>query len=219
MAIRIVLTALLLSIVAACAPPAASQPTAIPVTAAPVATVAPTTIPATATPTRPPAEPTATSAPAQERMADVMFVKAVQAKDGAWTFSVTVQHPDTGWEDYADGWDVVAPDGQALKVNPDDPFTRLLLHPHVNEQPFTRSQGRIRIPDGVTQVTVRAHSLSRGFGGREVVVDLTKDSGEGFEVQRPQSPATPQSQAPFLPDGRIAVNAGAEDGTLRVWQP
>ena len=180
MDIRLVLTTLLLGIlVAACAPPATGQPTAVPAT-----TVAPTTISATATPTQLPAEPTATSAPVQKGMADVMFVKAMQAKDGTWTFSVTVQHPDTGWEDYADGWDVVTPDGKVLKVNPDDPFTRLLLHPHVNEQPFTRSQSRIRIPDGVNQVTVRAHSLVRGFGGREVVVDLTKDSGEGFEVQR-----------------------------------
>ena len=133
--------------------------------------------------TTPAVSPESGAEPASSGMADVVFVKAVQAADGSWTFSVTVRHPDTGWEDYADGWDVVTPDGQTLKRNPDDPFTRLLLHPHVEEQPFTRSQSGIRIPDGVTQVTVRAHSLTRGFGGREIVVDLTQPSGEGFEVQ------------------------------------
>ena len=116
--------------------------------------------------------------------ADVTHVRAVQADDSTWTFHVTVEHPDTGWEDYADGWDVVTPDGKVLKPNPDDPFTRLLLHPHENEQPFTRSQSGIEIPEGVTEVRVRAHDIDDGFGGEEIVVDLTKESGPGFEVER-----------------------------------
>ncbi len=117
--------------------------------------------------------------------ADVVFVRAVQAADGTWTFHVTVEHPDTGWEDYADGWDVVLPDGTILKRNTDDPFTRLLLHPHVNEQPFTRSQSGLIIPEGVTQVTVRAHDIVDGWGGREITVDLTQAAGEGYSVERP----------------------------------
>ena len=116
--------------------------------------------------------------------ADVLHVRAVQSGDGAWTFYVTVEHPDTGWEDYADGWDVVTPDGQVLKPDPDSPFTRLLLHPHENEQPFTRSQSGIVIPAGASRVLVRGHDLVDGYGGREVWVDLTASSGEGFEVDR-----------------------------------
>jgi hypothetical protein len=119
-----------------------------------------------------------------EGNADVMYVKAMQAADGTWAFYVTVSHPDTGWEDYADGWDVLTPDGTVLKPNPESPFTRLLLHPHVNEQPFTRSQRGIVVPEGVTEVRVRAHDLVDGYGGREVVVHLTVLSGEDFEVVR-----------------------------------
>jgi hypothetical protein len=116
--------------------------------------------------------------------ADVVHVRAELNNDNTWTFHVTVAHPDTGWDDYADGWDVVTPDGLVIKVNPDDPFTRLLLHPHENEQPFTRSQSGIIIPEGVSQVRVRAHDLVDGFGGQEILVDLEKESGPGFEVDR-----------------------------------
>ena len=116
--------------------------------------------------------------------ADVEFVRAVQSADGSWTFHVTVRHPDTGWEDYADGWDVVLPDGTVVKPDPSSPFTRLLTHPHETEQPFTRSQSGIVIPPGVTVVTVRAHDLVDGFGGAVVTVDLTADSGPGFEIRR-----------------------------------
>lgn len=117
--------------------------------------------------------------------ADVVFVRAEQSQDGTWTFAVTVRHPDTGWEDYADGWDVVLPDGTVLKRSREDPFTRLLTHPHVDEQPFTRSQSGLEIPEGVGTVTVRAHDLVDGYGGRMVTVDLTRAQGESFEVIRP----------------------------------
>lgn len=117
-----------------------------------------------------------------EANADVLFVKASQSSSGTWNFTVTVEHPDIGWDDYADGWDVVLPDGTVVKTNPNDPFTRLLLHPHETEQPFTRSQSNLQIPGSVTQVTVRAHDLVDGWGGQEIVVDLTQSSGEGFEV-------------------------------------
>jgi hypothetical protein len=116
--------------------------------------------------------------------ANVTFVRVILNVDGTWIFHVTVEHPDTGWDDYADGWDVVTPDGSVLKLNPDDPFTRLLLHPHVGEQPFTRSQSGITIPHGISKVRVRAHDIVDGFGGEEILVDLEKDTGLGFKVER-----------------------------------
>jgi hypothetical protein len=115
--------------------------------------------------------------------ADVLFVRAVQAGDGSWTFHVTVEHPDTGWDDYADGWDVVLPDGQVVKPAT-APFTRLLLHPHENEQPFTRSQSGLVLPSDVTAVTVRAHDIVDGFGGRTVSLDLSIAEGPDFTVER-----------------------------------
>jgi hypothetical protein len=179
---------------AACGPVAVASPTAGAVPAEASTPVLPSTQPPPLTPTPTPVPPTdpaptpsvplPTPSPSGAGNADVRFVRAVEAPDGTWTFHVTVEHPDTGWEDYADGWDVVTPDGTVLKPDPDSPFTRLLLHPHENEQPFTRSQSGLVIPHGVTQVRVRAHDLVDGYGGREVGVDLTVASGPDFEVER-----------------------------------
>lgn len=167
----------LLLLVTACVPSVTPEPA---LTELPPTVVIPPTV---AFPT-----PTAEQLPAvrgeSPANADVEFVRAAQSAGGAWTFSVTVRHPDTGWDDYADGWDVVLPDGSVIKPTADSPFTRLLTHPHENEQPFTRSQSGIIIPDGVTTVLVRAHDLVDGWGGREVQVDLMVSSGPGFEVTR-----------------------------------
>ncbi len=120
----------------------------------------------TAVPPLPPSPPAAN--------ADVLNVDVQETAPGLWRFTVTVTHPDSGWEDYADGWDVVLPDGTVAKVDDGSPFTRLLAHPHENEQPFTRSQSNIPIPADVTSVTVRAHDLVDGFGGQEMVVTLRR---------------------------------------------
>lgn len=115
--------------------------------------------------------------------ADVVFVRAVNTSDNTWTFHVTVEHEDTGWEDYADGWDVVLPDGMPILPNSADGFTRLLLHPHETEQPFTRSQSNIVIPSDVTSVTVRAHDIVDGWGGQEITVNLAQAEGEGYTIE------------------------------------
>lgn len=80
-------------------------------------------------------------------------------------FHVTLQHADTGWDHYANQWDVVAPDGSVLG-------SRVLYHPHVNEQPFTRSLSGVKIPADIKQVTIRAKDSVHGYGGMEKQVDL-----------------------------------------------
>ena len=116
--------------------------------------------------------------------ADVVYVKAVENPNGTWTFHITVSHPDTGWSDYANGWDIVTEAGEVLKVSSGDSFTRTLLHPHMNEQPFTRSQSDIVIPSSTTRLRIRAHDLVDGYGGKEVWVDMGCDKGKDFEIHR-----------------------------------
>ena len=93
--------------------------------------------------------------------ADVIEVNAKAAKEGVYSFNVTVRHADEGWKHYADKWDVVAPDGSVLG-------TRTLYHPHVDEQPFTRSLSGVKIPLGVSEVTIRAHDSVHGYGGKTI---------------------------------------------------
>ena len=104
-------------------------------------------------------------AAAEAGEADVVEATARKAGAGSWSFDVTVRHADTGWDHYADAWDVLAPDGAVLG-------TRVLAHPHVNEQPFTRSLSGVKIPAGITEVRLRARDSVHGYGGREITVTL-----------------------------------------------
>jgi hypothetical protein len=81
------------------------------------------------------------------------------------TFSVTLQHADTGWDHYANQWDVVTLDGVVLG-------TRVLYHPHVNEQPFTRSLSGVKIPTGTRTVKIRAKDSVHGYATEEYTVQL-----------------------------------------------
>lgn len=82
-----------------------------------------------------------------------------------WRFDVTLSHPDTGWDDYADGWRVLTPDGVEHGL-------RVLAHPHVTEQPFTRSLSGVALPPGTSQVLIEARDSVGGWSGAPVPFDL-----------------------------------------------
>ena len=106
---------------------------------------------------------------------EIVHARFDKAGDG-WLVEVTLRHQDTGWDHYADGWQVVDGAGQVLGH-------RTLFHPHVDEQPFTRSL-MVRIPEGVHQVFVEAHDKVHGWSPQRLAVDLTQASGPGYEVRR-----------------------------------
>ena len=116
------------------------------------------------------------AAPAFAGDAVITDAKAVKSGD-TWRFSVTIAHGDTGWDHYADAWRVVDAAGEVLG-------TRILHHPHVEEQPFTRSQSGIEIPADVSLIYVRGHELVEGYSSKVVPVDLTTASGDRYEVER-----------------------------------
>lgn len=102
--------------------------------------------------------------------ADPATIQEVQTDFGAsgWRFSVTLSHGDTGWDHYADGWDVSDEHGNQLGF-------RELLHPHVHEQPFTRSLGNVEIPDAVEHVIIRAKCSVDGWTSAPFKLVLSKN--------------------------------------------
>ena len=112
-------------------------------------------------------------------------LKATANVGGSYTFSVTVAHAYSGWKHYADKFEVLAADGTVLE-------TRILYHPHVDEQPFTRSLGNVQIPAGVAQVIV----LASGNGHKAGKGTLNRQAA----AQAPAHP--PSSQAAGKKKGR-----------------
>jgi len=113
------------------------------------------------------------SAMHQTALANVLSVQ-VTGNPGAYQFAVEIASPDTGCEQYADWWEVFTDDGQLL-------YRRILLHSHVDEQPFTRSGGPVEISaDSV--VYVRAHMNTTGYGGT-VMRGTVRDGFEPAEVE------------------------------------
>ena len=120
------------------------------------------------------------------QFADVLSI-SVSGEAGAYQFAVEVASPDTGCEQYADWWEVFSEDGKLL-------YRRILLHSHVDEQPFVRSGGPVSITADEV-VYVRAHMNTVGYGGlvmRGTVQDGFKPAeakanfGSGLERVPPQ---------------------------------
>jgi hypothetical protein len=99
--------------------------------------------------------------------ADVVRVEVRKESAGVFDFDVTVKSDDTGWDHYADRFEVLTLDGTMLGI-------RELLHPHDDEQPFTRDLHGLRIPVGVHRVIVRAHHKTRGYDGTIMTVTLPR---------------------------------------------
>ena len=105
--------------------------------------------------------------PALAGEADVVDVKVRRNAAGAFDFDVTVRSVDKGWQHYADAFEILAPDGSLLG-------RRVLLHPHEDEQPFTRELYGVKVPAGVTRVTVRARHKPKGYDGKTMSVTLPR---------------------------------------------
>lgn len=99
------------------------------------------------------------------RAGDVSILEVTVECPLSCTFSVNLEHADEGWNHYADQWDVLTLDNQLLA-------SRVLHHPHVNEQPFTRSLSGVVLPEGLKQVKIRARDSKHGYSKNEVVIDL-----------------------------------------------
>lgn len=111
-------------------------------------------------------EPAAPEIGDDDMFPDVIDATAEMAGD-TWTVSATLSSPYDSPERYADAWRVVGPDGEVYAE-------RILTHDHASEQPFTRSESGITIPDDVDAVTVEGRDLEFGYGGDTFELALTR---------------------------------------------
>ncbi len=104
---------------------------------------------------------------ASPALADYPVIEAVSVRGTgeSRSFSVTLTHADSGWSHYSDGWEVLDEQGNVLGH-------RTLAHPHVNEQPFTRSLSGVTVATGISTVFVRAHCIQDGWGAQLFEVEL-----------------------------------------------
>ena len=95
----------------------------------------------------------------------VVAASATPEGGGRWTISVTLRHPDTGWDHYASGWKVLAPDGTELGF-------RNLTHPHVDEQPFERTLEGVEIPANLREVLIVPRCTMDGWVAMPTILTL-----------------------------------------------
>lgn len=96
---------------------------------------------------------------------EIIDVKARQQSDKTWHFDVTLKHDDEGWNHYANQWQIIAPDNKILG-------TRTLYHPHIKEQPFTRSLSGVKIPADIKTVRIIARDTVHGLSHKAAKLDL-----------------------------------------------
>ncbi|MEM9723964.1 MAG: hypothetical protein AAF909_00690 [Pseudomonadota bacterium] len=83
-----------------------------------------------------------------------------------YNFTVTIAHEDEGWRHFADAFEVLdAANGKLLGIH-------RFLHPHEDEQPFTRTLYRLPVPSSVERVRIRAHDKVHGYEPEPMEVDL-----------------------------------------------
>ena len=107
---------------------------------------------------------------------DVEIIKVeLTGQNGTWRADVTLKHADTGWDHYADAWRLVDEKGNEIGK-------RTLYHPHVNEQPFTRSLSSFHISEDKKIIFVEAHDKKHGWSSNRVKIDMKKMSGDKYQI-------------------------------------
>ncbi|MGH1538083.1 MAG: hypothetical protein ACRBDX_08575 [Gammaproteobacteria bacterium] len=96
---------------------------------------------------------------------DIIKVKAELTSAQKYNISVTLKHADEGWEHYANSWRIYSPEGELLDE-------RVLHHPHVKEQPFTRNILGVSVPRELSEVIIVAVCSKTGESKKSYTLKL-----------------------------------------------
>ena len=97
--------------------------------------------------------------------AKILKVKVEKTPAQKYNISVTLQHEDEGWDHYANTWRVYSSEGELIGE-------RVLHHPHVDEQPFTRTLLGLSIPSELSEVIIVAACSKTGESKQKYVLKL-----------------------------------------------
>ncbi|AXT84886.1 hypothetical protein C6I20_06550 [Aeromicrobium sp. A1-2] len=98
---------------------------------------------------------------------DVLRAVLERDSNGSWSLDVTLSSEYDSPQRYADGWRVMDASGNVLGEH-------TLDHDHADEQPVTRTQSNLEIPDDVDVVTVEGRDTENGFGGAALEVTVPR---------------------------------------------
>ena len=105
--------------------------------------------------------------------ADILSAEVEPVGGEFYRFNVTVQHADEDWNHYVKRWEILDTKGNVLGI-------RVLRHPHVKQQPFTRSVTAI-IPEETNTVIIRAYDSVHEFGGKELTLNIKKETQDEID--------------------------------------
>lgn len=97
--------------------------------------------------------------------APVIAAADAQLDGGRWTVTVTLKHRDSGWDHFATGLAVLAPDGSRIG-------SLDLTRPNVGKSRFTARITGLKVPPGTEFVLIRSRCSLVGWAAEPVRVDL-----------------------------------------------
>ena len=99
------------------------------------------------------------------RIADVQIKRDNPDQSGIYHFLVTIEHEDTGWDDYVESWEIYAPDGKVLGVRP-------FFEPELEHAKTVSALAGVVIGDDVKSVTIRTRTHPSGLEGSPFEVKI-----------------------------------------------
>jgi len=99
------------------------------------------------------------------KIADVDVKRDSPDQSGIYHIKVTIEHEDTGWDDYVDAWEIVGADGTVLGVRP-------FFEPELERAKTVSALAGVVIPEDVKTVMIRTRKHPEGYTGDPVEITI-----------------------------------------------
>lgn len=99
------------------------------------------------------------------QIADVKVKRDSPDQPGIFHVKVTIEHEDTGWDNYVEAWEIFGPDGQILGVRP-------FFEPELERLKTVSALAGVVIPEDIRTVTIRARTYPKGFEAKPVEITI-----------------------------------------------